>query len=227
LADVDGDGLLDLVTGSDNCCDKGPGLYWFRREADIGFSARPKIRVRVPGGDRTYMTRLRATLTDWDGDGRLDVVASLTGMAPALFVSTGPWSPDREVLTPQVLRGGPEHVVTQPCLVDWDRDGRLDLIDATYREGSGWGLAWYREFGTAGAELWTSGIRLASLSAGERPTGLSVCDWDGGGWPDLIVGLVLGEYDPTGSYLIRSLCLRVYTRRQDGVAQAGMDARTP
>src|SRR5262249_27827818 len=123
--------------------------------------------------------------------------------------------------------GGPEHVVTQPCLVDWDRDGRLDLIDATYREGSGLGLALYREIGTAGADLWTTGIRLATLSAWERPTGLSVCDWDGDGQPDLIVGMVLGEYDPTGSYLFKSLSLRVYTRRQDGVAQAGMDARTP
>src|SRR5262249_33463239 len=127
----------------------------------------------------------------------------------------------------QVLRGGPEHVVTQPCLVDWDRDGRLDLVDATYREGSGLGLAWYREIGTAGTELWTSGIRLASLSAGEKPTGLSVCDWDGDGWPAVIVGLVLGEYDQTGSYLFKSLCLRVYTHRQDGVVQAATAAQTP
>ena len=44
-----GDGRLDLVTGSDDCCDHEPGIRWFRRGADGRFTAKDEIHVRVAG----------------------------------------------------------------------------------------------------------------------------------------------------------------------------------
>jgi hypothetical protein len=46
---VDGDGRLDLVTGSDDCCDREPGFHWFRRGADGRFTAKGEVLVRVAG----------------------------------------------------------------------------------------------------------------------------------------------------------------------------------
>ena len=52
FADVDRDGHVDLVTGSDNCCDYEPGFYWFRRGSDDHFTAMPKVKVKLNGVDR-------------------------------------------------------------------------------------------------------------------------------------------------------------------------------
>src|SRR5262245_34671020 len=93
LGDLDGDGRADLLTGSDNCCDLEPGIYWFRRAADGVCTATTKVRVKVVGGDCLFMSRFRATPADWDSDGRREFVAALDGTQSGLYRSAGAWSP--------------------------------------------------------------------------------------------------------------------------------------
>ena len=61
--------------------------------------------------------------------------------------------------SPQLLRidGSPEWVTTQPCFIDWDLDGRLDLVyEAVRHSQDGTGAAfsdvmWQRNTGATGA----------------------------------------------------------------------------
>jgi hypothetical protein len=214
LVDVDGDGRLDLLTGSDNCCDSEPGFYWFRREADGHFQAQPKVQVKV-GEYEPFMPRFRATLADWDGDGRLEVVASLTRITPGLYRSDRDWSLAAEVHAPRPVEGSPDWLDHQPCLTDWDHDGRLDLIARLSTST----IAWHRNLAEAGEPRLGAAQALLSLPDGATVAGLSADDWDGDGWPDLILGYVRIERDETGGYHYTGAGVRVALRRH--LAPAG------
>ena len=214
---MDGDGRLDLLTGSDNCCDREPGIFWVRRGADGLFTVMPKVRVNVVGGDRLFMPQFRATLVDWDGDGRQEVVAALTGTRPGLYRSAGSWSPNADVAAPRPVAGSPG-LMHQPCIVDWDGDGRLDLVAARYRaQGAGRPslseVVWYRNIGEASEPRLAEPRPLLSFPESERAVGLSTDDWDRDGWPDLIVGYVRCDGDGRGSSWYAAAGIRVWPRR--------------
>ncbi|CAN5654008.1 hypothetical protein BH23PLA1_BH23PLA1_14360 [soil metagenome] len=209
MADVDGDGWLDLLTGSDDCCDHEPGFYWFRREENGRFTAQPKVHVQVADGEVVlFMSRFRVALADWDSDSRPDLIVSATNLysstkddrPSSLYISEGAWSvAGGEVAAPRPVEGAPEHLLQQPCVVDWDGDGRPDLITrtSTYQGGGRPFLSsvrWQRNIAGEGER----GPRLAEpqvlleLPEGEGISGLSAADWNGDGQPDLIVGYYRG-----------------------------------
>jgi hypothetical protein len=216
LADVDGDGRLDLLTGSDDCCDRQPGFFWFRSEEDGRFSARPKVLVRFPEDFRPC--RLRAVLADWDGDGRAEVVAVLSPSGWGLQRSDGNWSLDEDVTTTRQVSGGPDDLNHQPCIVDWDGDGRLDLIAVTDRrhENSqlpGYEVSWYRNNAPRGEPRLIGPRQLFRFSEGESVLGVSAGDWDDDGWPDLIVSYVKSQYNQNGVSQYVAPGVRVYPRQ--------------
>jgi hypothetical protein len=194
LADIDGDGRLDLLTGSDNCCDQEPGFYWFRRESNGTFTAMPKVRVAVPVESEDLQKRMTTTLADWDGDGWLDVIVSHNRARPPVYMSEGAWSAAAgEVVAAVAVPGSPDHLHTQPSVVDWDGDGPLDLVLPVYRvlddrKTVVYDLAWQRNRSTSGPPRLDAPVRLATLDPGMVPEGLSVADYDSDGWPDVIVG---------------------------------------
>src|SRR5262249_5615563 len=78
--------------------------------------------------------RLVVQLADWDSDGRLDVLAVDTRSMGRIALSRGPWDAEHAVDATAEVEGSPPaaEVNTQPVVVDWDGDGRLDLITATF-----------------------------------------------------------------------------------------------
>jgi hypothetical protein len=217
LADVDGDGRIDLLTGSDNCCDREPGVFWFQRGANGDYTARPNVRVNVGGGG-FFMSQFRATFADWDGDGYQDIVAALSGRRPGLYRSDGAWSPKAVVAAARPVEESPDTLYHQPCIADWDRDGRLDLVVVRNRdEGAGTlsrsEVVWHRNVSEGGEPRLGGPRRLLSLPEMESAVGVSAHDWDRDGWPDLVVGYVLCEHDERGSYRYVAAGVRVYVRR--------------
>jgi len=99
--DVDGDGRLDLLSGS-NCCDS-LGFHLFRRTADGSWAPRQRREVRFPGGDDLAFHESFVTAADWDGDGVPDLLYAWDGIrvAPGPFPADGPSALTRGIdLTP-------------------------------------------------------------------------------------------------------------------------------
>jgi hypothetical protein len=200
LADVDGDGRLDLVTGSDDCCDREPGFHWFRRRAGGRFAAKGEVLVSAAGipadpSSPFNRFRMRVRLADWDGDGRLDILAVDTRSKGRISRTRGRWDPEAIVAATAEVEGGPstQEVDAQPVVVDWDGDGRLDLITADHVLAAPKALVytcriwWQRNVGTRMSPRLGPRQLLTSLEEWGPAIGLDAADVDGTGRPGLLV----------------------------------------
>jgi len=204
--DLDGDGDLDLVVGSDE-----GRVYLFE---NVGTRRAPSLAVgRLLVYQGFLDARAGVKLADFDGDGRLDLVVgrfwertSYGDGAPVhgrLYRSVG--SPgairfeERDAWSGAPYVAGPPIVdalrQNGPRVADWDQDGRKDLI-----VGDTDGFVWFfRGDGSRHFPLFEPGRRLraggrAIRVLGEETEGRragyarpEVVDWNDDGLPDLLV----------------------------------------
>ena len=196
--DFDGDGRLDLIGGSDNCCDFERQFFLFRRGADGRFGARESFGTRYSNIEppRSPNPRTRVYLADWTLDKRLDLIVSLSEVR-GVFLAGGPLA-DQGAVEMSAQIGDGEHtysILCKPNAADWDGDGIPDLVVTLRmhgkREDAAWLFRGVRD--TQGTRLSTDPELLVSPPAGARFNDLDVADWDDDGTLDLLAGVTWTE----------------------------------
>uniref|UniRef100_UPI0034DE83AA beta strand repeat-containing protein n=1 Tax=Candidatus Thiodubiliella endoseptemdiera TaxID=2738886 RepID=UPI0034DE83AA len=200
LADIDGDGDLDLVVGESN----GTLKYY----QNTGTTSNPAYEAKTGddnpfnGIDAGYSAK--PTLADIDGDGVLDLVVGGNDGTLKYYQNTGTTSnPAYEAKTgdDNPFNGIDVGNLSAPTLADIDGDGDLDLV-----VGEAYGtLKYYQNTGTTSNPAYEAktgdsnpfnGIDVGLYSA---PT---LADIDGDGDLDLVVGEEYGTlkyYQNTGT----------------------------
>jgi FG-GAP-like repeat len=194
--DLDGDGISDIISGS------WPGeLYLFRGQGKGKFAAGEQLKDR-DGKVIKLGSASTAFAVDWNGDGKLDLLVGCIEGFVYLVPNEAEGKKGFAFGKARKLQCEGQdikasHGDSHPIAVDWDRDGKLDLLVGT---GAG-GVVWYRNVGTntepklaapqtlvAESALnkdWNAGLKENQWGVRAK---ICVVDWNGDGWPDLLVG---------------------------------------
>jgi hypothetical protein len=136
--DWDENGTLDLIVGS-----VGGDIFFIPNEGkgrELAFGAASKLTLEHDPKHKRERGLVDAApaVADWDGDGRLDLIVGDEEGQVLWFRNLGvkgqPKLGPAQALTPKSPVGwGGDPVLgwglrVKPCVVDWDGDGRLDLL---------------------------------------------------------------------------------------------------
>jgi FG-GAP-like repeat len=207
LADYDGDGLLDVISGSSRA-DAG-GFYVFRRLKDGGFAPRQQVKLVYPREQFDVVITRRMgsciAVADLNGDGNQDVLigADQWRKWDTFGIVYGPLAGKDQLTVQRIWPKGHElfppitRMSTNPVLADWDGDGLPDLIlgvskPSTDRSGR-LGVYWCRNVGTKRAPKFGPPQLLVADNERVRTTGICVADWNGDGSPDLIASRIVRD----------------------------------
>jgi hypothetical protein len=148
--DIDGDGHLDIISGSYSRLDKDmAGLFQVLYGNKDGTFRKPEVLkgtdgnpLIIPGKGQDVLEKIctRPFAVDWDGKGKLDLIVGNFAGTFYRFKGEGKgkFAPTPELLMadgkPLILPGGHG----DPFVVDWDGDGALDLLSGSSDGGVYW-----------------------------------------------------------------------------------------
>ncbi len=185
--DLDADGDLDLLSGHTPLRDPTirAGLRYFE---NIGTRTVPKLASRtLDTGKLRPITAATPRAFDWDDDGDFDLVISVrTDLL--LLENTGTRTQPKfdKVPTTILPKWGPAPVhATQ--LIDWNGDGRVDLVNAlTVRLNTGAKNPWHW---SPAVSMLQAGAKIEHKSGrGDEERSVFLDDFDGDGVIDVLFG---------------------------------------
>ena len=144
LIDFNGDGNLDLITGSRDC-----QVFVFSGRGGGGFETASRLKyVTAREHHRVFQYNARLFAHDWSADGNLDLITA-RNRSIWLFRNTGDTNVSEYAAPVELVSRGAEKIwIRVPVVADWDNDNRDDLIVGR-SDGS---VVWHRNTTEAGAE---------------------------------------------------------------------------
>lgn len=210
MADFDNDGKLDIICGE--FLDK---LSWYRNEGTRSKPVFAKGRFLIDEkGDtiRLHVEMITPVAVDFDKDGNVDLLVGDEDGSVAFIQNTGKVKNKMPVFkSPVYLKQKADNLkfgaLTTPFNVDWDGDGKDDLISGN----SAGNICFIKNVDGGISPKWDAPILLKAegqvirIMAGKNGsiqgpaeekwgyTTLSVADWDNDGKKDIIVNSIFGK----------------------------------
>jgi len=189
VVDWNGDGLYDLLLGDPD----GFVVVYLNQGTNDSPRYAAGMKLKAGGKDIKVRSPSAPCLIDWNGDGKRDLLVGNGGGYLHLFLNQG--SNENPSFVPDVMvRAAGKNVDAgsraSPCVIDWNEDGRKDLI---LGNGSG-EIFLYLNEGTNEQPVFGKPVKLngGSLDVGSNSSP-DMADWDGDGKKDLIIGNSDGE----------------------------------
>ncbi|WP_175429714.1 Ig-like domain-containing protein [Azospirillum argentinense] len=180
FADLDGDGDLDVLVGSNS------GSLLFLR--NVGTATAPSFTLEAtnPFGLSTFIPLASPSIADLDGDGDLDILVGSQGGDTLFYRNVGTaTAPSFTLVGTNPFGLGNSGGQASPTMVDIDGDGDLDILVGNIIGDT----VVYRNVGTATAPSFTLvGTNPFGLSNAGMMGAPSIVDIDGDGDLDALVG---------------------------------------
>jgi gliding motility-associated-like protein len=191
IVDVDLDGKLDLVVGSESQGDNNFFVFRNNFTGNVSFDTTP-ITISIPGILQTGSIYPG----DFDNDGKQDLAIIATQASTAIFLLRNTSLPGNISFDFIGTISSPQSR-TRIAVADFNLDGKADIATTRFAGSDGGSL---EIFQNAGGFSFTPLAQISSSSF--SPWGLDVGDMNGDGFPDVVIGSLTNEivyYENNGS----------------------------
>jgi len=191
-ADIDGDGLLDMISQGDSFTKAVVISQNTTRSAPFTFNIEKSFPVKAPVSG--------LVVADFDGDGKPDIIAGgtdgslsvLRNISSSNTIGTSSFAPYKVIDIAQTL-------FSYPTVADIDGDGKPDLVVGSSSDST---ICVLRNTSVAGTISFAPKVvfKVQQLQYG----GIAIADIDGDGKPDVIVTVNNDYTQPTGFSIFRN-----------------------